>query len=87
MWSFLVRFILRNRLTNLIVILLLTGFMGYMASRVQLSYEFNSMLPASDSTRVIYDRFLKQFGQDGSVMFIGIKDKDLFKLEKFNDLN
>lgn len=85
MWSFLVRFILRNRLTNLIVILLLTGFMGYMASRVQLSYEFNSMLPASDSTRVIYDRFLKQFGQDGSVMFIGIKDKDLFKLEKFND--
>jgi len=85
MWSFLVRFILRNRLTNLIVILLMTVFMGYLATRVQLSYEFNSMLPADDSTRVVYDQFKQQFGEDGSVMFIGIQDKDLYKLEQFND--
>lgn len=85
MWSFLVRFILRNRLTNLIVILLLTGFMGYQASKVQMSYEFASMLPASDSTRIKYDQFRQQYGEDGSVMFVGIQDPKLFQLKEFND--
>ncbi len=85
MWSFLVRFILRNRLTNLIIILLLTGLMGFFATRVQLSYEFASMLPASDSTRIKYDQFKQQYGEDGSVMFVGIQDPRLFQLEEFNE--
>lgn len=85
MWSFLVRHILRDRIVILIVIGVLTVFMGYKARKVELSYDMVRMLPASDSTTVVYENFKKQFGEDGTVMFIGIQDKNLYQLSKFND--
>lgn len=85
MWNFLVRFILRNRLGNLIAIILLTAFMGYKAIDVHLSYEMAQMLPASDTTSRAYEKFKATFGQDGAVLFIGIKDEKLFTLSEFND--
>lgn len=85
MWNFLVRFILRNRLGNLIAIILITLFMGYKALDVHLSYEMAQMLPDSDTTIVAYNKFKQTFGQDGSVVFIGIRDDKLFTLDVFND--
>ena len=85
MWTFLVRFILRYRFYNLIAIFLLTAFMGYQASKVQMSYEFQEMLPSTDSTSIAYRNFKEVFGQDGSVMYIGIRDSNIFKLPEFND--
>lgn len=85
MWSFLVRHILRDRVVILIVIGIITLFMGYKAREVVLSYDMVRMLPASDSTTIVYENFKKQFGEDGTVMFIGIQDKNLFTLDKFND--
>ena len=85
MWSFLVRHILRDRLTILIVIGILTLFMGYKAREVVLSYDMVRMLPATDSTTILYENFKKQFGEDGTVMFIGIQDKNLYNLNEFND--
>jgi len=84
MWTFMVRIILRNRLLNLIIIGILTLIMLYFALHVKLSYEFSRMLPDSDSTAIEYEIFKQRFGEDGSVMFIGIQDKDLFTLDKFN---
>jgi uncharacterized protein len=86
MWNFLVRFILRYRTYNLIVIFLLTAFMGWKATNVQLSYELQEMLPSSDSTSIQYQQFKNVFGEDGSVMFVGIQDKNIFRLQEFNDL-
>lgn len=85
MWRFLTRIILRYRIVNLIIILLLTAFMGYKALNVKLSYEFVEMLPAKDTTLIEYHNFKKMFGEDGSVMFVGIQDSNLFKLKEFND--
>ncbi len=86
MWIFLVRHILRYRLINLIAIAVLTVFIGFWALRVEMSYEFASLLPASDSARIAYDEFKERFGKDGSVLFIAIDDAEIFKLEKFNGL-
>ncbi|MCE1202499.1 MAG: MMPL family transporter [Bacteroidia bacterium] len=83
MWKFLVRLILRNRLANLIIIALLTIYMGWEGSKVQMSYEFASMLPETDTTSRIYQRFKETFGQDGAVMFVGVQDERLFELEHF----
>lgn len=83
MWTLLTRLILRNRLTNLIVIGLITVWMGWLGSKVQMSYEMARMLPATDSTTIVYENFKKQFGQDGSVMFVGMKDDSLFTLNHF----
>lgn len=84
MWQFLVRLILRNRVTILIIIGLLTVFMAYMGSQVKMSYEMARMLPKDNPYNVEYEDFKKQFGQDGSVIFVAIQDKDLFTLDHFN---
>lgn len=85
MWTFIVRIILRNRLVNLVIIFLLTGFMLYNAMQVKLSYQLAKMLPSTDSTYIAYENFKKQFGEDGSVMFIGIQDTNLYAKDKFGD--
>jgi predicted RND superfamily exporter protein len=85
MSSFLVKFILRYRLVNLIVILALTVVMGFMARGLKISYDFNQMLPYSDSISIDYHHFKEVFGEDGSVIFIGIKSDNLFELQQFND--
>ena len=85
MSRFLVRFILRYRLINLIVILSLTVVMGFLATGLKISYDFNQMLPYSDTTSIEYHHFKEVFGEDGSVMFIGIKSDELFSLKEFND--
>ena len=84
MWTYLVRLILRYRFWNIFAILIITLFMGYHATKVQMSYEMAKMLPASDSVSVDYENFRKQFGEDGRVLFVGIKDSSLFQLKKFN---
>jgi predicted RND superfamily exporter protein len=85
MWTFLVRFILRNRLGILIGISLITIFMAYKATKVELSYEMARMLPITDSTYIKYNEFRKQFGEDGVVLFVGVKDTRLFDLGFFTD--
>ena len=85
MWKFLVRIILRNRFINLIIIALITVFMAYQAMQVELSYTMAKMLPSTDSTSIIYEEFKNKFGEDGSVLFVGIQDKNLYELDKFND--
>jgi predicted RND superfamily exporter protein len=84
MFKFLVSIILRYRLVNLGIIFVLTAFMSYHATRVDVSYEFAQMLPHSDSTSIIYEEFKQTFGEDGAVMVIGINDERIFDLDKFN---
>ncbi len=78
------RIILRNRIALLAAMILLTAFFGYWASRMELSYDFARVLPASDKDYIAYENFKKMFGEDGSVMVIGIQDSNFFTLEKFN---
>lgn len=85
MWKFLVRAILRNRIGILVVTGLITVFMGYMATKVRLQYENTSILPSTDSTNILYKSFIKQFGEDGTVMFLGMVDSNLFRLKNFDD--
>lgn len=83
MFQFLVRVILRYRLANLIVIGLLAFLMIFKMTDVKLSYEMAQMLPENHPTQVAYKDFKEIFGEDGSVLFIGIRDQELFELEKF----
>jgi len=83
MWTYLARLILRRRYWNLAIIALLTVFMGYHATKVSMSYQFAQMLPSSDSTFIAYEEFKQLFGQDGSVLFIGIQDTNIYQLDEF----
>lgn len=84
MWNFLVRLMLRNRPAILVIIGLLTVFMGWQGLNVKLSYNNMSMLPASDSSVIVYNKFKEKFGEDGSVLVIGLTNKNMFRLDQIN---
>ncbi len=84
MWNLLVRLMLRNRPTILIMIGLLTILMGWQGLSVKLSYNNNAMLPSTDSSVVAYNNFKAKFGEDGSVLVIGLTNKNMFELDQLN---
>jgi len=84
MWIKFSRIILRNRLAILIILGLLTAFMGYRTQFVKMSYQMAQMLPKSDSTFIDYQNFKKNFGSDGSIVVAGIENEELFILNNFN---
>jgi predicted RND superfamily exporter protein len=84
MWAVIARFILRNRLAIIIVFGAATAILGYYASKAQISYEAPKLLPDNDTTALEYQEFKKRFGQDGSVMVLGIPDSNLYELKNFN---
>lgn len=85
MWERIALFILRFRIALLIVVLLFTGFMGWHASKVQLSYEFTRAIPTDNPKYKAYQDFRSQFGEDGNLLVIGFEKDDLFKEKLFND--
>ncbi|RUA28694.1 MAG: RND family transporter [Bacteroidetes bacterium] len=84
MWKYIIRLILRQRLVVLITLGLLTLFMAWQATQIKMSYEMALMLPDSDTTVIKYNRFKKLFGQDGSVLYLGIQDPKINELQHFN---
>jgi hypothetical protein len=84
MWLRASRIILRNRTLLLVVLALITAFMAFNARKVEMSYEYASLLPKKDSAYIDYQQFLKTFGEEGNLIVVGIHDPNFFKLEKFN---
>lgn len=85
MWTHIARFILRNRLAIIAVLLGLTVLFGFYAVKAELSYEAPNLLPAHDTTAIEYKKFKKRFGQDGAVMVLGISDSTLYTVKNFNE--
>ncbi len=84
MWNKLAHFILKFRLPILIGLLLATVGMGFVASKVQMSYEFNSAIPTSSKKYQDYKKFKETFGQDGTMIVVGLEKKDFFEKDFFN---
>jgi uncharacterized protein len=90
MWNKVTEGIIRFRFWLMCVIVLITLVMGYFAIGVEMSYEFTRTVPVNDPDMVFFTKFKQQFGEDGNVMAIGVKDSALYKLknfEKFRELS
>lgn len=84
MWAKLSHLILRNRMTFFLVMLAITGFLGWAAyDRLELSYRYARVLPADDPEHIAYEEFKKKYGEDGTVMVIAVKDSGIFQYDKF----
>ena len=86
MWESIARFVLKNKLILLAVLAAVTVFMGWHASRVQLSYDFTGAIPTDNARYMSYQHFRKQFGEDGNMMVIGVQSPSLFDEKVFNGL-
>ena len=83
MWSKLADFIIANRIPLIGVILLITIFMGYNAKDVELNYDFAKVVPENDPDMIDFMNFKQLFGEDGSILAIGIRDHRIFKPTNF----
>ncbi|UAY51913.1 efflux RND transporter permease subunit [Ferruginibacter albus] len=84
MWKRLAELVLKYRLALLILLALSTGVMGYLASKVKLSYDFARAIPVDNIKYQEYQEFRNRFGDDGNMLVIGVQTNDLFKLDVFN---
>jgi uncharacterized protein len=84
MWKRLGVFILKNRLPLLIILVALTGFMAYQASKVRLSYDFSRAIPIDNQKYKDYQEFKRKFGEDGNLLVLGIQTDKLFTEKIFN---
>lgn len=84
MWTKFAGHILRKRYYIIALLIVITLIMGFFASKVKMSYEMAQMLPETDSTFQEFESFKAQFGQEGSILVIGMKDERLFELDNFN---
>jgi len=79
MWEWLASRVLRNRTAILIGVLVVTVFMGYMATTVGMSYKHGGLLPKTDSAYVEYERFKERFGEDGNTIVVGAEPRPTSK--------
>ncbi len=84
MWRRIGQFILKYRLLLLVILAVGTVFMGYMASKVQLSYDFSRAIPIDNPKYKAYQEFKKKFGEDGNLLVLGIQTDKLFTEGVFN---
>ncbi|MBS1626786.1 MAG: MMPL family transporter [Bacteroidetes bacterium] len=84
MWYSLGKAILKNRILLLIILVAVTAFMGYKASKVQMGYDFTRAIPTNNEKYIDYQKFLKKFGGDGTTLVIGITSDSFFTVDFFN---
>lgn len=85
MWNKIAAFVLRFRLYIAGFLVALTALMGFLATKTEMAYELVKVIPDDDSTNIVYERFKSTFGEDGSVVVIGVKSEKLFELDFFQD--
>src|SRR5690554_6483932 len=85
MWKFLAEFIFKYRIFLLSLLFAATAFMGYQASKVEMSYDFTNAIPTDNPKHQDYLEFINTFGEDGNTMVLGIQTSDFFNPDFFLD--
>lgn len=86
-WARTARIILRNRILILLILAVLTVFLGLQWENMRFSNSQANLLPDEHPTNLEYQAFLKQFGEEGNAVVFAIKDSSLFTPEKLNRWN
>jgi uncharacterized protein len=86
-WDVTARLILRNKITILVGIVLITIFFSFQWKNMRFTYTEANLLPDDHEVNLIYNDFLKTFGEEGNLIILGVKDSTLFTTEKLNAWN
>ncbi|MDL5514043.1 MMPL family transporter [Arenibacter sp. M-2] len=86
-WAKIARLILRNRIIILVLLAIMTIFMSMQWDKMRFSNSQANLLPDHHPVNLEYLSFLKQFGEEGNVVVIAVKDSSLFTPKKFNRWN
>ena len=80
-WDIVARLILRNRIIILLMIVGMTVFWSSQWKYMQFTFTEANLLPDNHPENILYQKFLKTFGEDGNLIAIAIKDSTFFNSE------
>ncbi|MCH7514288.1 MAG: MMPL family transporter [Bacteroidetes bacterium] len=83
MWDKLSHIIIKFRLPLLIILGLVTVFMAYKAVQVTMSYNLAKVVPKDDPDMIVFEAFKEQFGEDGNIVALAIKDSAVYQVDNF----
>jgi uncharacterized protein len=83
MWNNVAQLIIRFRLILIGIISVITIVMAYYASKVEMSYDFARTVPLQDPDMVVLNKFREQFGEDGNIIAVGLKDSAVYQIKNF----
>ncbi|WP_129020263.1 efflux RND transporter permease subunit [Edaphocola flava] len=83
MWQKIADFVLRFRVLLIIIILAITGVMGYYMTTVRMSYDSTGAIPTSNPKYKVYKEFQDKFGNNGNSIVLGVQTDKLFEPEMF----
>lgn len=86
MWTKFSHIIIKYRLLLVSLLVAITAFMGYHARNVEMSFDFAKTVPSDDPDMIVFQEFKDQFGEDGNLVALGIKDSSVYSLENFKKL-
>ena len=84
-WNAVAGLILRNRITFLIIIALITGFLALQWKNIRFTFTEANMLPDDHPVNVEYKRFLSKFGEEGNLILLAIDDDKIYTPKILNE--
>ena len=86
-WGVIARLILRNKITILVSIVIITILFSTQWKNMRFTYTEANLLPDDHEANITYNKFLKIFGEEGNLVVIGVKDSTLLTVSKLNAWN
>jgi uncharacterized protein len=86
-WQFVSRFILKQRILILLVIVAATIFLGSKIQNIKFSRTEANLLPKDHIENIKYNHFLDIFGDEGNLIILAVQDSALFEVSNFNKWN
>ena len=86
-WDVTARLILRNKIVILVGIIIATFMLAQKWENMRFTYTEAILLPDDHEVKMVYNNFLKTFGEEGNLIILGVKDSTLFTVEKLNAWN
>ena len=86
-WTSLARIILKNRVLILFLVFLITFFLSTQWQYMKFTFTEANLLPDNHPDNIEYNNFKKQFGEEGNLLLISVKDSTIFNTIKFNSWN
>ncbi len=82
-WELIARVVLRNRILMLSIIATITVLLALQWKNIHFTQTEANMLPDDNIVNIEYKAFLRQFGEEGNLVVIGVKDKTFFTPKAF----